>query len=66
MKNSPAKQGEASVSLQGGNIKMSNQTADIAANTFDWKKLLFLLIGVILFAVVYYSAAMARCRRSRG
>lgn len=35
---------------------MSNQTADSAANTVDWKKLLFLFIGITLFAVVYYSA----------
>ncbi len=35
---------------------MSAQTAGISANTFDWKKLLFLLLGVTLFTVVYYSA----------
>ena len=35
---------------------MSNQSAEIAQKNFDWKKLVFLLIGVTLFAVVYYSA----------
>jgi len=35
---------------------MNTQAAYSAENTFDWKKLLFLFIGIILFAVVYYSA----------
>ena len=35
---------------------MSSQTAGIGEKAFDWKKLLFLFIGVILFVVVYYSA----------
>jgi len=35
---------------------MSNSAADImGTRNFDWKKTLFLLLGVALFAVVYYS-----------
>jgi hypothetical protein len=34
---------------------MTTDSAAIAANSFDWKKYLFMGIGILLFALVYYS-----------
>jgi sodium-dependent dicarboxylate transporter 2/3/5 len=34
---------------------MTTDSAAIAANSFDWKKYLFMSIGIILFVIVYYS-----------
>ncbi|HKI80227.1 MAG TPA: SLC13/DASS family transporter, partial [Pseudodesulfovibrio sp.] len=32
------------------------ETAHTAKTAFDWKRLVFMLTGVLLFAIVYYSA----------
>ncbi|NNG00336.1 MAG: SLC13/DASS family transporter [Desulfobacteraceae bacterium] len=34
---------------------MSSDMVDITDNRFDWKKLVFLMLGVTLFTIVYYS-----------
>jgi sodium-dependent dicarboxylate transporter 2/3/5 len=34
---------------------MTTDSAAIAANSFDWKKYLFMGIGILLFVLVYYS-----------
>jgi sodium-dependent dicarboxylate transporter 2/3/5 len=46
-----------SVALETANRDITSATTAIKTNRFNWKRLIWLLVGVQLFAVVYYSPA---------
>ena len=46
-----------SVALETASKETASATTAVKRNRFDWKRLIWLLVGVQLFAVVYYSPA---------